>query len=144
MIRRYLFTVIWLLTVFNAALALKCYACEGSKTSDCAKGKVSSMVTQFCPNVSSIINDDKSWYKSYSHSLNELDESNVQVVCLKLLISGFQPLVVARACGIVPANIDPCTYMKHIKSVEDCKSCKTDLCNTKSNDEYDPVVNMII
>lgn len=122
------------------------------------------MVTQFCPNISYTYNDN-AWYKSYSPDLNELNRPRLQVVCFKLLISGnclfftlfcqkiiflflyvigYQPDIVLRSCGVLPANVDPCSYMKLFKKIEDCTSCKTDLCNQGSDDKYDPVVNMII
>lgn len=49
-----------------------------------------------------------------------------------------------RGCGVVPARVDPCTFLKQVKWIEDCKACKTDLCNKDIVEEYNSVVESVV
>ena len=125
-----LFLVFVLLGIINAGHSLKCYICSGSPSSDCGKSKEASMVLHQCHTPRLPI-----------HTIALSDTGNFEVVCLAVTLSNFTPNLVERNCGIFPADSDPCTVLKKKLHVASCKSCTTDKCNLRSEDETENSVN---
>jgi len=153
--RKVLIFIVFCVSVLTVP-ALKCNLCIGSKSSDCAKGTASSMVSQTCFKPRQFNHKMHSMIRAFAHhdddsqdndnentnaednqqeDYNDLAEHRhhkLDVSCVALVIKDdrYASNRTERGCGYIYHQVDICQFAKKkIKNLVHCKSCTTDNCN---------------